>query len=97
MALMGLALHLSSGVAVDPQEAMAWFGSEEGRRFVTLSSEGWYEANVAAGEAEPGDEGRRAPGDRGLHRGGAGGRRTGALRRSRRSLRAPRPTLPLRR
>ncbi|BBC34429.1 hypothetical protein SGFS_057230 [Streptomyces graminofaciens] len=50
MGLVGLAIHLSTGAAVDPGEAMAWFGSEEGRRFVELSSEGWYEAAVAAGE-----------------------------------------------
>ncbi|MEV0223430.1 SRPBCC family protein [Streptomyces sp. NPDC050704] len=53
LAVMGLALHLASSAPVDTQEVMAWMGSEEGRRFVTLSSEGWYEANVAAGEAEP--------------------------------------------
>jgi uncharacterized protein YndB with AHSA1/START domain len=52
MALIGLTLHLSSGAPVDPQEAMAWFGSEEGRRFVTLNSEGWYAASVAGGEDE---------------------------------------------
>ncbi|MGP4052413.1 SRPBCC family protein [Streptomyces sp. 2A115] len=52
MGLIGLTLHLSSGAAVDPKEAMAWFGTEEGCRFMTLSNEGWYEANVAAGETE---------------------------------------------
>ncbi|WP_221348350.1 SRPBCC family protein [Streptomyces beigongshangae] len=52
MALVGLTLHLSSGAAVDPREAMAWFGTEEGLRFVRLSSEGWYAAGVAGGEAE---------------------------------------------
>lgn len=50
LALVGLARHLATGAAVDPQEGMAWVGSEEGRRFVTLSSDGWYEAFVAAGE-----------------------------------------------
>ncbi|MCX4906797.1 SRPBCC family protein [Streptomyces sp. NBC_00878] len=52
MALIGLTLHLSSGEAVNPEEAMAWFGTEEGLRFVTLSSEGWYAASVSGGEAE---------------------------------------------
>ncbi|MFJ1610243.1 SRPBCC family protein [Streptomyces sp. NPDC088253] len=52
LGLMGLATHLSSGGSLDPKESMAWLGSEEGRRFVTLSSEGWYEASVAAGTAE---------------------------------------------
>ncbi|WP_345672988.1 SRPBCC family protein, partial [Streptomyces phyllanthi] len=50
MGLVGLTLHLETGASVDPQKAMAWFGSEEGRRFVTRSSEAWYEASVAAGE-----------------------------------------------
>jgi uncharacterized protein YndB with AHSA1/START domain len=48
-ALLGLAMHLSSGEAVDPAEAMTGVASEEGRRFMTLASEGWYEASVAAG------------------------------------------------
>jgi uncharacterized protein YndB with AHSA1/START domain len=48
----GLARHLASGASVDPAEAAAWTASEEGRRFMALSSEGWYEANVAAG-ADP--------------------------------------------
>ncbi|PZT70097.1 polyketide cyclase [Streptomyces sp. SW4] len=50
---VGLTLHLASGgAAVDPEEAMAWTMSDEGRRFVTESSEGWYAANVAGG-ADP--------------------------------------------
>lgn len=48
-ALMGLAQHLATGASVDPQEAQAWMMSEDGKRFMTLSSESWYEANVAAG------------------------------------------------
>lgn len=52
MMLMGLGRHLVTGEPVDPAEAMAWFGSEEGRGFVTASSEAWYEANVADGEDE---------------------------------------------
>ncbi|TPQ17043.1 SRPBCC family protein [Streptomyces sporangiiformans] len=51
LAVMGLAMHLSSGRRVnDPQEVGAWLGSEEGKRFMTLSSQGWCDANVAAGE-----------------------------------------------
>jgi uncharacterized protein YndB with AHSA1/START domain len=49
MALTGLALHLATGQAVDPSAAMAWFGSPEGREFITRSSEHWYEADIAAG------------------------------------------------
>ncbi|MER5475216.1 SRPBCC family protein [Streptomyces sp. NPDC002685] len=53
LGLMGLAGHLGSpGGSVDPKESMAWLASDEGLRFITLSSESWYEANVAAGEPE---------------------------------------------
>jgi uncharacterized protein YndB with AHSA1/START domain len=56
MGLLGLAGHLSSGAGVDPGEAAAWMMSDEGRRFMTLSSERWRDASVAAGtdEAEAG-------------------------------------------
>jgi uncharacterized protein YndB with AHSA1/START domain len=51
--VMGLGLHLTAPEqALDPAAAMEWMASEEGRRFVTLASEAWYEANVAAG-ADP--------------------------------------------
>jgi len=49
LALSGLAMHLASGASVDPAEAAAWSASEEGRRFVTLSSQAWCEADIAAG------------------------------------------------
>ncbi|MFG2473853.1 hypothetical protein [Streptomyces fagopyri] len=52
LGLVGLATHLSSGRSVDPKENMAWLASGDGRRFVTLSSEGWYRASLAAGEPE---------------------------------------------
>jgi uncharacterized protein YndB with AHSA1/START domain len=54
MMIMGLYLFLSSGsaVTVDPAEAAAWVGSEEGRRFMTLSGERWCEADIAAGADE---------------------------------------------
>jgi uncharacterized protein YndB with AHSA1/START domain len=52
LGLVGLALHLSSGMAVDPQENAAWAASDEGRRFATLSSERWCAANIAAGADE---------------------------------------------
>jgi Uncharacterized conserved protein len=48
--LMGLARHLSApDTIIDPQESMAWMGSDEGRQFMSLSSDRWYEAQVAAG------------------------------------------------
>ena len=52
-ALVGLTIHLSTGEAVDPSFGQQWMASEDGRRFMTLSGEAWYEANVAA---------RRGPG-----------------------------------
>ncbi|WP_329288763.1 SRPBCC family protein [Streptomyces sp. NBC_01455] len=60
LGLMGLAAHLSSGRSVDPKESTAWLASEDGRRFVTLSSEGWYRASLAAGEPESAARGAAA-------------------------------------
>jgi len=47
--LLGLGLHLASGEAVNPEEVAAWSASDEGRRFMALSSQAWYDASVAAG------------------------------------------------
>ena len=52
MGLIGLELHLSSGRAVDPQESAAWMASDDGRQFVTLSSQQWCDASIAAGTNE---------------------------------------------
>ncbi|WP_234376875.1 SRPBCC family protein [Streptomyces sp. TP-A0356] len=52
LGVLGLSRHLASGESVDRAESMAWLTSEEGRRFVTSSSEAWGAANVAAGEPE---------------------------------------------
>lgn len=52
MGFLGLATHLSSGNAVDPQESAAWAGSDEGRQFMAASSERWCEASIAAGTDE---------------------------------------------
>ena len=49
LGLLGLGLHLESGEAVDPGAFEAWFGSDEGSRFLQLSAERWSEADVAAG------------------------------------------------
>ncbi|WP_405969868.1 SRPBCC family protein [Streptomyces sp. NBC_00988] len=51
--LLGLDGNLSGNASVKPEDAMAWLASEEGRRFVTASSEAWFAANVASGEDEP--------------------------------------------
>lgn len=50
-ALVGLSVQLSTGQAVDPSAGQEWMASEDGRRFMTLSSEAWYAANVGAGAA----------------------------------------------
>jgi len=49
LGLMGLATHLMSGKSVDPQQFAAWSASEEGKQFVSLSSQKWCDASVAAG------------------------------------------------
>jgi uncharacterized protein YndB with AHSA1/START domain len=48
--VLGLGIHLSTGESVDPSFAKQWTGTDDGRRFLTLSSEAWYTANVAFGE-----------------------------------------------
>jgi uncharacterized protein YndB with AHSA1/START domain len=49
LALMGLSLHLSTGAVVDPQQAMMWMASDEGKNFVRRSSQEWGAASVSAG------------------------------------------------
>ena len=52
LATIGLTLHLSSGGAkVDPEEFGAWNASEDGVRFMAMSSEGWAAAHAASGVA----------------------------------------------
>ena len=34
---------------MDPQEGAAWAASDEGKQFMTLSSQRWCEASIAAG------------------------------------------------
>jgi uncharacterized protein YndB with AHSA1/START domain len=48
--VLGLAIHLSAGESIDPSVGQQWTTTEDGRRFLTLSSEAWYAANVSAGE-----------------------------------------------
>ncbi|GAA0371379.1 SRPBCC family protein [Microbispora corallina] len=58
MGLLGLALHLTSGGLPDRDEVNAWVASEDGRRYMTLSSQLWGEASAASG-TDP-DEARAA-------------------------------------
>ena len=48
-AMMGLGRHLETGAAADPQAAMAWAGSAEGKDFMRRASDAWAEASIAAG------------------------------------------------
>ncbi len=52
LGLTGLGRHLTGEAELDPAAAQAWAASEEGRRFITRSSEQWAEAALAAG-ADP--------------------------------------------
>jgi len=49
LTMLGLGRNLASGLPLDPSVAAAWSTSEEGRQFMSLSSERWREASVAAG------------------------------------------------
>jgi hypothetical protein len=44
-----LVLHLATGEAIDPSVGQQWTGTDDGRRFLTLSGDQWYAANVAFG------------------------------------------------
>jgi uncharacterized protein YndB with AHSA1/START domain len=48
-ALIGLNLHLASGVEPEREAVEAWQASDDGRRFARLSSERWAAASIAAG------------------------------------------------
>ncbi len=61
MGFMGLAVHLSSGGQVDRRESADWAASAEGRTFMSLTSQRWCDASVAAG-TDP--AGARAAADR---------------------------------
>jgi uncharacterized protein YndB with AHSA1/START domain len=54
LALLGLSLHLSKGRSASPPADETWTASADGRRFQSLSSERWGEADIAAG-ANPAD------------------------------------------
>ena len=49
LGLMGLGLHLASGESVNPEDVAAWSASDEGRQFMTMSSQAWCDASIAAG------------------------------------------------
>jgi uncharacterized protein YndB with AHSA1/START domain len=47
--LLGLAIHLHTGESIDAAVGQQWLGTEDGRRFLTLSADEWYTANIAFG------------------------------------------------
>jgi len=47
--LLGLALHLGTGESIDPSFGQQWLGTEDGRRFLTLSAEQWHAVSVEFG------------------------------------------------
>jgi uncharacterized protein YndB with AHSA1/START domain len=61
LGLLGLAGHLAGGGVPSPEEGAAWSASEEGREFMSRSSDGWCAADIAAG-ADP--DAARAAADR---------------------------------
>jgi uncharacterized protein YndB with AHSA1/START domain len=51
LGLMGLELHLASGKSLSPEEVAAWSAAAEGQQFMSMSSQAWCDASVAAGTA----------------------------------------------
>lgn len=49
LGLMGLDLHITTGRANDPAEAMAWMGSENGKGTMRASGEAWCQADIHSG------------------------------------------------
>jgi len=47
--VLGLAIHLETGAAVDPGFGEQWIVTDDGRRFLTLSGEQWCAANIEFG------------------------------------------------
>jgi uncharacterized protein YndB with AHSA1/START domain len=49
LGLGGLGLHVAGEERLDPEVAQAWTASEEGRQFISATSQQWREAAVMAG------------------------------------------------
>ncbi len=52
LALLGLGLHVDTGAAVDPQTAVTFPASPEGREFIREAAMGWAAAAIADGEGQ---------------------------------------------
>ena len=59
MGILGLALHLRTGEAIDPQLGMQWQTTDEAKRYMTRSGELWRDADVASG-TDPDDAAGKA-------------------------------------
>jgi len=60
LAMIGLGRHLETGATVDPKQAAEWPTTEDGKDFVSRSSDEWGRASIAAGTPEA--EAREAAG-----------------------------------
>ena len=49
LGLLGLTGHLGPAATVDPSQAEAWSASDEGKQYISLSSQAWRDASIAAG------------------------------------------------
>jgi uncharacterized protein YndB with AHSA1/START domain len=49
LSLLGLALYLTSGTALDPAQTQAWQASDEAKDFMRSSSDAWCDADIAGG------------------------------------------------
>src|SRR5688572_19580206 len=52
MALLGLGEHLAGAPPVDQEESMAWQTSDDAKRMMRASADGWAEADAAGGTPE---------------------------------------------
>ena len=50
--LLGLAVHLSTGEGISPEEGQAWLATDEGKTFLRRSADAWAGEHIANG-AEP--------------------------------------------
>ena len=52
LTMLGLGRHLETASTVDPKQAAGWPTTDEGKRFVSSSSDEWCRASIAAGTPE---------------------------------------------
>jgi uncharacterized protein YndB with AHSA1/START domain len=52
LTMLGLGRHLETGATVDPKQAAEWPATDDGKEFVSRSSDEWCRASIAAGTPE---------------------------------------------